>query len=646
VSLPSRLAFDEFELILDSGELFREGSPAAQLQPQPAKLLELLASRSGEVVCREEIRQSVWGDSFVDFDASLNFCVKQLRRALGDSATSPRYIETLPRRGYRFLRPVRSTKEPTGVSPLPAAEVLPEAVLETRPLPSRRSTLRALMARWRLLTGLAATATALIPLILLVGSRSDFPPRHPRLSIFPLTGQGRSAADRQIRGGITDALTAEIARRFSPQELEVVAPTSSLVYQESGKYAREIGKKLGATHLLTGTVQASGGRLRITARLAKTYGRTLWEESFDGELMDAQGVYDRIAQRVAKTLNVSLPAAGRTIIRPSPEAIEAYLQAIYLRHQWQFIDAAEKAEKAVALAPHYAPAYAELALARSGREVPPQDDAPASQAAAQRALELDPKLPEAHLAMANVLFKDLLDWKGAGEQFQQALVLSPGSAEILHDYASYLIALGKNDEALSMVSRARELDPGSIFIMSDYTWFLFMARRTDEAIRQARNTLALIELTKTSVPPEIADFGSGWSHHVLLFAADERTALANGLEWLRANDCLDADTAGIRSVKDLLESRYQCVADYVRKNPGSSYTLAQAAAVTGRTGEALDALEQECRNGGEGKLFNYVAMEPLFDSLHGDPRFAKIVDCTGLPKDAPARAALQVRTAT
>ncbi len=628
MSLSARLAFDEFELWLDSGELFREGSPAAQLQPQPARLLELLASRSGEVVSRDEIRQVVWGDSFVDFDASLNFCVKQLRRALGDSSTSPRYIETLPRRGYRFLRPVR-----TGPAAVAVAE---EAVAE----PSR---LAALRARWRLLSGLAATAGALVVLILLTGGRTDVPPRHPRLGILPLGCQGQAPADRQICGGITDALTAEIAHRFQ-RDVDVIAPTSSQVYQESRQSSRVIGRKLGATHLLTGTVATSGGRLRITARLAKSYGRDLWEENFDGELMDAPRVYEAIARRVAKTLRLPLPApASEVEARLSREASETFLKGTYLRHHWNFPEAAKALGDAVLLAPRYAPAYAELALARADREARPQDDAPATLAAARRALQLDPSLPEAHLALANALFKDLVDWQGAESEYRQALVLSPRNAEVLNGYARYLIALGRFDEALQHLDRARELDPASMEVTSDYAWLLFLAGRDREAVRQARSTLTLLAMTQAAIP-EIADFGWSWANHVLTFGSlrlgDEKTALDNGKEWMKIVG-QDADPAALRSMAEFLESRYRVVAEYARKNPGSSYTLAQAAAAAGRLGEALDALEQECRNGGEGFLFNYVAVEPLFAPLHKDPRFAKIVDCTHLPQDAPVRLTLK-----
>src|SRR5262249_24879418 len=182
----------------DSGELLREGSPVTTLQPQPARVLELLASRSGEVVGREEIRQLIWGESFVDFDASLNFCVKQIRRALGDSATSPRYLETLPRRGYRFLRPVRMEEGTNGNGVPVPAEPPPQQV----------------QRRGQLLTGLWATAAApLLLTFLLIASR--FPatsPQNARLAVLPLACRDSGPADRQVCGGVTEALTAELTR--------------------------------------------------------------------------------------------------------------------------------------------------------------------------------------------------------------------------------------------------------------------------------------------------------------------------------------------------------------------------------------------------------------------------------------------------
>jgi DNA-binding winged helix-turn-helix (wHTH) protein/TolB-like protein len=637
MSLPLRFAFDKFELRLDSGELFLEGTLVAQLQPQPAKLLELLASRSGEVVGREEIARFVWGDSFVDLDASLNFCVKQLRRALGDSATSPRYIETLPRRGYRFLRPVQTWKAPTT-----------ETGLDEISIPSSAPPPPAAKAGWRLLTGLIATAAALVLLIVfLIASRFapppvPPPPLHSRLAVFPLDCQDGNPADRPICGGITKNLMTEITRQF-PRDLEVIAPTATLVYRQGGKSPRDVGKDMGATHVLTGTVETSSGRLRITARLATTAGKDLWQDRFDGDLMEAQGVYGRIAQRVAKTLSLPLPPAPAAGTPPSREASEAYLRGVYLRHEWGLEEAKKSLEEATLLDPQYAPAFAQLALARVYIHNPPQEDAPASRAAAQRALQLDPSLPQAHLAMADVLFEDLVDWEGAGVEYQRAVLLSPGDAEILHDYGMYLVALGRFDQGLEYARKAREIDPNLAWITSDYAWFLFMARRDDEAIQQAQLTLRLIKETQP-IPVPIAQFGQSWSYHVLLFVSlkrgDEQTALNSGLARLKVFGH-GAEAARLHSVHDFLEWRYHFVTDLASKQPGISYSVAQMAAVTGRTGEALDALEQECRNGGEGILFNFVAVEPLFESLHKDPRFAKIVDCTRLPKDAPARLALQ-----
>ena len=278
----------------------------ATLQPQPARVLELLARRSGEVVSREEIRELVWGESFVDFDAGLNFCIKQIRRALEDSATAPRYVETLPRRGYRFLPPVQARRETNGQGisiPAPAPE--PEAV--PAPAPSRPA------ARWPLLTGISVLAAALIVLVFLVASRFPLAPEHPRLAVFPLACRSASPADRQICGGITEELTAELTRQL-PREVEVIGPTSLLAYQGSGKSEREIGAKLGAAYLLTGSADPSGGQIRIEARLAAADGRALWRR--DGpatELAESPLVYGEIVRGVAEALRLPLPAAVRAV---------------------------------------------------------------------------------------------------------------------------------------------------------------------------------------------------------------------------------------------------------------------------------------------------------------------------------------------
>jgi DNA-binding winged helix-turn-helix (wHTH) protein/TolB-like protein/Tfp pilus assembly protein PilF len=620
--------FDDFELRLDSGELLRDGSPVTTLQPQPARVLGLLASRSGEVVAREEIRQLIWGESFVDFDASLNFCVKQIRRALGDSATSPRYLETLPRRGYRFLRPVRMEEGTNGNGvPVPAEP------------PPRRA-----QRRWPLLTGLSVTAVALVLLVFLIASRFPAASQNARLAVLPLACRDSGPADRQVCGGVTEALTAELTREL-PHEVEVIAPTSLLAYQGSHKSARETGEELGATYLLTGDVDTSGGHLRIDARLTTTDGKALWhQEGPATELAEAPLVYGEIVHGVAGALRLPLPAVTAPAAKPRKEAYEAYLRGIYLVRQRNFDEAVTSLQEATLLDDRFARAYAGLARARVSRGRPPREDGPASLAAARKALELDPQLAEGHLALGDVLFKDLLDRQLAGAEYRQAVALAPGDAETHYAYAAYLAALGRHDEAIAAVERARELDPASMMIASDYSWFLYLARRYDEATLQARNTLKLLDMTQESIPA-VAQYGRSWSYHVLIYGSMKRGDEGAALEALKMKMKYlgeGASTEQIQSLQEFLNWRVFWVAGKLKEFPGPhSYDLATVNSVAGRTEEALGFLEQQCRNGGEGIMFNFVPVEPVFDPLHGDPRFARIVDCTGLPQDAPIRRALQ-----
>jgi DNA-binding winged helix-turn-helix (wHTH) protein/TolB-like protein len=622
---PARLFFDDFELRLDSGELLRNGSPVATLQPQPARLLALLAGRSGEVVGREEIREAVWGESFVDFDASLNFFVKQIRRARGDSATSPRYLETLPRRGYRFLRPVRIEEGTNG-----------NGVAVPAPLPPPP----AKPAGWRLLTGVAATAVALVLLVVLIASRFPTAPQNERLAVFPLACRGSSPPDRQVCGGVTEALTAELIRRL-PREAEVIGPTSVLAYQGSGKSRREIGDELGASYLLTGQVDISGDQLRIDARLATVEGKALWhQEGLAAELAGAPLVYGEIVRGVAGALRLPLSATVPLPAQPGKEAYQAYLRGIFSLRYRAFDQAIASFQQATQLDGRFAGAYAGLARARVELGRPPREDGPASLAAAQRALEIDPQLAEGHLALGDVLFKDRLDWQRAGAEYRRAVALAPGNAETHYAYARYLTALGRLDEAISVMERAHALDPASMAVTSEYAWFLYIAGRYDEAIRQAHGTMKLLNMTQGSLPA-VAQYGRQWSYWVLVHSSlkkgDEQMALDTFKGRMRElGERAAADR--LRSLPEILAWRVQFVAG---KAPEDSYGLASVNTDAGRTDEALGYLERLCRNGGESSMLNFVPVEPAFEPLHGDPRFARIVDCSGLPHDSPAYRATQ-----
>lgn len=628
---PSRLTFDEFELRPDSGELLRAGSPI-KLQPQPARVLEVLATRSGEVVSREEIRQLVWGDSFVDFDASLNFCIKQIRRALEDSATEPRYVETIPKRGYRFLQPVR-------IEPASGAEVSPEpepAPPESPVLPRPKP-----RARWSPLAGLTAAGVAAVLLVFLIGSRRLHPDTPPRLVVLPLECRSEDPADRQICGGITEALTAELSRQL-PRELEVIAPASSLVYGKSRK------SNLGASHLLSGVADASDRMLRISVRLTRVDGeKLLWEESFESDFGDAPLLYEQLARGLARALRLPPPATEPDPApKPSPTAYQAYLRGIYFFRQGDVDKAVDNLQDAVVLDPGFAPAHALLSRAQHDidfKELPQVSAQTRTvvETAARRALELDPRLPEAHLAMAEAALFYRLDWDRAGREYREALALDPGWADTHHSYGFYLAALGRHDEAIASIERARELDPASMLVGSDYAFFFYLAGRYEESIQKARETLALLPTTWEALP-QAAMSGRFYSHFAILWSAwkqgDEETALQSAKELMTlSNEKTAASRA--RSLADVWEWRERRIrTGIVKVDPLAE---AKSALSVGDPERALDVLERECRLKSGAWTTVLAAVDPALEPLHSDPRFVRVLDCLGLPKDAPARRRLR-----
>jgi DNA-binding winged helix-turn-helix (wHTH) protein/tetratricopeptide (TPR) repeat protein len=598
-STPPRLFFDGFALRLDSGELFRDGAPV-KLQPQPAKILEILASRSGEVVGREEIRQLVWGDSFLDFDANLNFCIKQIRQALGDSANEPRYIETVPRRGYRFLQPVQME-----TAPEPAQSTLPEP------------------RRWPWLAGLSVAGMAAVLLILLVGSRLLPPQPNPRLVVLPLACRSRNPADQQVCGGITEALTAELTQQF-PRDLDVIAPVSALTWGRIGKSREEIGRKLKADYFLSGEAAPSDRQLRIAAWLERAAdGEVIWKDDRRVNLGDAPLIYRQIVREVARKLGLPPPAAGpERTVKPSDAVYEAYLRGLYFLRQEEYDKATASLQEAVLVDPDFAPAYARIALAWLAQELPPWQGQGLEviEAAARRALKLDPQLAEAHLALGYILFQYRLDWERAGQEYRHALALNPGSADAYHAYALYLAALGLHKEAIAANARARELDPASMLVGSDHAWFLYAAGRYDEAVREARKTWELFPTVQGAFPG-VARHLRGWTLWVLLHSAwkagDEQTALGAGREIMELAGEGKA-AAQIRSLQDFVNWHSSWLAR--RAQPAGPYFLATAAVESGDYDRALDIMEKDCQTRPSFVLL-YAAVEPAFEPLRADPRF-------------------------
>ncbi|HEX4959594.1 MAG TPA: winged helix-turn-helix domain-containing protein [Thermoanaerobaculia bacterium] len=602
MSAPAKcLRFADFELRPDSGELRRAGEPV-KLQPQPAKVLELLASRSGEVVSREEIRRAVWGESFVDFDANLNFSIKEIRRALGDSATSPHFVETVPRRGYRFLKPVTSTPE-AGGSATPSL---------------RRS--------WRTL----ATLVLLLLLTFVIGSRLQHSTARTRLAVLPVACRSQEPVDQQVCGGIAEALGAEITRELS-RDVDVIAPHSSLVYGlAKGAHV------LGPSATLSGDAQPSPQGLRLNLSLRGADGEELWKNGFDVELRNAPLTYGEITRRVAQALQIPAPLRPAAQPKPRPAAYEAYLRGIYLRRHEKCDQAAAKLQEATLLDPDFASAFAALAQARM--KVLPEPDPEATEAAARHSLELDPDLADGHRVLGNILLHRYHDWRGAGRELEKALALAPGDAENHYAYSLYLAALGRLSEAISSAERARELDPASMFIGSDYAWYFYLDHNYEEAIRQARAVLSLFPLSE-GVTPQEAHTGKLFCDAIILNSAwlrgQKETALDATRAFLRDYNAPQA-AARIRDVNVFWRGREEALRDLLRTRPVDPYELAQSAMTLNEPGRALDLLTQQCSTPGM-TWMPFAAVEPLFDPLHEDPRWPQVLACLKLPADAPAR---------
>lgn len=507
------ILFDDLELRPDSGELFRAGSPV-KLQPQPARVLEVLATHAGEVVSREEIQRLVWGDSYLDADASLNFCIKQIRRALGDSATQPRYIETIPKRGYRFLKPVRMEEAPRMEASPPEPAPPPQEPVLPRPKPRRR---------WPPLAGFTAAGVAAVLLVFLIGSRR----------LHPDTPTQRPAVVEQ-----------------------------------------------------------------------------------------------------------------RPALKPAPAAHQAYLQGKYFFQQKELDKAVDNLQKAVVLDPSFAPAHALLSRAlrdNDSKEMPAVSAQTRTlvETEARRALELDPRLPEAHLAMAEALLYYRLDWERAGREYRRALLLDPGLADTHHAYGFYLAALGRHDEAIASIERAHELNPASMLVQSDYAFFFYLAGRYTESIEKARETLDLVPATPEALP-QAAMIGRFYSHMAILFSAWKLEDLDMALQSAKlmmtwSNEKTAADQ--VRSLTDVWEWRERRIrAGVVKVDPLSE---ARSAVTVGDNGRALEVLERECRTRSGAWTTVLTAVDPALEPLHPDPRFVRVLDCLGLPQDAPARRRLR-----
>jgi TolB-like protein/DNA-binding winged helix-turn-helix (wHTH) protein len=513
--VPRVFRFGVFEVDPREGEL-RKSGVRIKLQDQPLQLLVMLLERPGEIVTREELQSRLWpADTFVDFDHSLNSAIKKLREALGDRPENPRFIETLHRRGYRFVAPVETQN-----SADLGTTVLPSGTPSAGAFPADVSVApRSYGRRAKILASALIAAIALFVILSLSSVRQRLlghsSPLHVNsLAVLPLANLSGDPGQDFFADGMTEALITDLGKISA---LRVISRTSVAQYKGTKKPLPEIARELNVDALVEGTVLRSGNHLRITANLLQASPeKHLWAESYESEAGDILTLQGQVAQAIAREIQVKLTPEEQKLLgsaRPvDPQAHDDYLRGRYLCDK----DTREPVEKgikyfelAIKEAPSDPLGYAGLAncyaLLSWGGDIflgdfSPAEIMPKARDAASQALRLDENLAEAHTSLACVEMILNWNWAGAEREFKRAIELNPSYSPAHIWYAHYLAAMGRSEESVAQAKRALELDPFSEFTMDFSEWAFYLNRHYDLATEQSQKTLELA--------PEMP-----WSHY-------------------------------------------------------------------------------------------------------------------------------------
>ncbi|MGH8204650.1 MAG: winged helix-turn-helix domain-containing protein, partial [Steroidobacteraceae bacterium] len=465
--------FGPFAVDLRSGDLHEHGQKKTRLRGQPLQVLAMLLERPGELVTRDELRARLWSaHTVVDFEHGLHAAVNKLRAALNDAADHPRYIETIPRRGYRFVGPVETT----------------ESSAATPRLARRFKSSIALALVIPLVVGAAAV---------LWSSRNAESPAgtadsRPMLAVLPFENVSGNPDQEYFSDGLSEELITRLGQ-VDPSRLGVIARTSTLGYKRTTKPIREISRELGVDFVLEGTVRSADSRVRVSAQLIRASDEThLWAASFDRTLGDLLPVQTEIARAVAGELHLRLPGLDVLADKPSrPVGWEAHEAALRGRHflEQRTAEGIQTArayfERAVALEPGYALAHVGLAdsflLSATYAGVPTAEAMERAREAVLRALWLDEHEPAAHAWLGIILAEYDWDWAGAERSLRRAIELNPNFAYAHKLYAEHLSYLGRFEEAIAEARLARRLDPLSVVTNTLVGLVLYRAREYESA---------------------------------------------------------------------------------------------------------------------------------------------------------------------
>ena len=628
------LCFGPFEVDAVSGELRRQGLKI-RLQDQPFRLLVLLLDHAGEVVARETVREALWpADTNVDFDHSLNTAMRKLREALADSAESPRYVETIPRRGYRFIAPV---------SLLPMAQVAHPAETAVISLPPSAEPRPSATARRLLILAIVVVICTVAVVARWVVSDPAATTKQGRrftLAVLPFENLSGDADQEYLSDGLTEEIITQLGR-LEPDRMRVLARSSTWKYKRAERDIGRLRRELAADYVLEGSLRRSGDRVRVTTQLVQVDDQTqVWAETYERNLGDVLILQSEVAGAVARTTAVALtPDAQARLARARPIHPEAYQD--YLRGRFFYNRRTEAAlrqalgyfQKAIAIDPSYAPAYSGLADSYSSLGassivggLPPRQAMPEAKAAALKALQVDGTLAEAHTSLAMVHLLYDWDWAASEKEFRRAIELDPNYTTAHHWYSHCLLSLGRTQGSLTESKRALELEPLQLVVGIHLGWHYIYARQYDKAIDQFRDTL---ELDPTF--PQTRRY-SAWVYLQKGMHPEAIAALRAALNSVERDPEIEGElghalaVAGRRAeALAMLEGLHNLSSTrYV-----SPYSVALVHAGLGDRDQALAWLEKAYAERSD--YMAYLRLEPMLDGLRSDHRFAALVGRVGLP---------------
>ena len=651
---PGWYRFGLFEVDEGRGEIRKQGS-RLRLRGRPFDILLILLERPGELVTREDLRSRLWpADTFVDFDHGVNTSVNRLREVLGDSAENPRFIETVPRKGYRFIAPVDvlTIRDPLPASPDPHTAVLPHS----EPVPSSVSpapevepnrpgsdpfgtTVVPKGKRWLIPIVAAAITVVALAGWLVVPRLITTPGTQMRLAVLPFENLSGDPDQEFLSDGFTEELIAELGA-LEPDRLGVIARTTSMRYKGTTKDVGQIRTELGVDYVLEGSVRRADDRLRITAQLIEAKTQThLWAESYDRHASDVIGIQTDVAMAIAKSLGSTLSGRGAITTHAPPASFAAYehtLRGRFFREQATEASARkaiEHFERAIATDPTYAPAYAGLGdsyrlLGAPGWEVEePAGLLKKAKAAAERALALDPMSADAHAVMAMVHFTYEWDLAKSESEVKEAIRLNASSSRAHQYYSAVLTTLRRFDEAIAEARRAMELDPLSATAGTTLGVRLWYAGKLAEAEQEFLKTL--------EVNPSFAVAHWGLAQ---CYLAKGRTD--DGLDELTKAVTFSDDSAYMRAhlgyayARTGDRTRAEAIAKQLESEGPSRYVapyhLALIAAGLGDTPRAARWLDRAFRD--RSGWMTFLPVEPEFEKVRQAPEVQRLLSEVRPPK--------------